>query len=610
MTRRPPIPAKLTRPALSSVLLRERLFTRLDDARAAKGVWISAPPGAGKTTLLASYLDRRGLPCLWYQSDAGDGDVATFFYYLGLGGRQAAPRARRSLPLFTPEHAAGLPAFSRRFFRELCARLKPPCLLVFDNYQDVPADSRVHEALREGLEGIPQGVQVAVLSRSSPPQELARHRANQSLALMQWDELRLTGEEAANFACLRGATKPAPAALERAQGWAAGLVLLLEGGSDAPAETQMSQAAPEAVFDYFAGEIFRRAERKTQDFLMESAFLPRMSPLTAVALTARHDAERILEDLARSNYFTTRHYQPQRHYQYHPLFREFLLARARESYAEHRLEALQTDAAKLLEESGMVDDAAELYREAQDWEGLARITLASAPQLTRQGRVETVRRWLDALPASVVENSPWLLYWAGECRIMSDAPASRPWFERALAAFRERRDATGVFLSWIREVASFRLDPTADMRLLDPWIELFDDLLREYHEFPSPEIEAGATVSMLLVLIQSQPQNLAMRRWEQRAVALLQAKLSPTAKVELGVLLLIYHCMMGDYAQATLELETVPTWRATPGRMPLASRSIDCASSWAMRKRLSCRRVGSPWTRAASGRTPGPSSAW
>lgn len=547
--------AKLTRPTLNSVLPREPLFVRLDGARATRAIWISAPPGAGKTTLLASYLDQRKLPCLWYQVDAGDGDVATFFYYLGLAGRQAAPRARSPLPLFTPEHSAGLPAFSRRFFRGLCGRLKPPQFLVFDNYQNVTADSRLHEALREGLEEIPAGVKVAILSRGDPPPALARHRANQTLALIRPEELRLNAEEAASLARLRGAPEPAPEVLELAQGWAAGLVLLLEGGR-ARLNNPGIPATSHAVFDYFAGEIFQRAERKTQDFLMESAFLPRMMPETVAAVTAHRDAEGILEDLARDNYFTTRHEEPQRHYQYHPLFREFLLARARDGYSGQRLSALQRDSARLLAESGMVEDAAELYRQAGDWEGLARIVLGWAPQLTRQGRVQTVQRWLDALPAPVIENSPWLLFWAGECRIGNDAPGSRPYFERALAGFRELRDAKGVFLAWIREVASFRFDPTADMRHLDSWIALLDELLREYSAFPSPEIDVGATVSMLLAMLMRQPQNPAMRRWEERAMALYQARLSPAAKVEVGVFLQIYHTMLGDHAQAELELET------------------------------------------------------
>ncbi|MGH8606902.1 MAG: hypothetical protein ACREX9_05645, partial [Gammaproteobacteria bacterium] len=51
--------AKLTRPQASNAVLRDRLFTRLDEAQERPIVWIHGPPGAGKTTLLASYLAAR-----------------------------------------------------------------------------------------------------------------------------------------------------------------------------------------------------------------------------------------------------------------------------------------------------------------------------------------------------------------------------------------------------------------------------------------------------------------------------------------------------------------------------------------------------------------------
>ena len=49
----------------------------------------------------------------------------------------AAPNGRQSLPLLTPEYPE-LSVFTQRFSRTLYSRLKPPFVLVFDDYHDVP----------------------------------------------------------------------------------------------------------------------------------------------------------------------------------------------------------------------------------------------------------------------------------------------------------------------------------------------------------------------------------------------------------------------------------------------------------------------------------------
>lgn len=74
---------KITRPILSGVFPRERLFHLLDRGRDRSIIYISGPPGSGKTTLVGSYLDARKLHNLWYRIDESDADVASFFYYMG-----------------------------------------------------------------------------------------------------------------------------------------------------------------------------------------------------------------------------------------------------------------------------------------------------------------------------------------------------------------------------------------------------------------------------------------------------------------------------------------------------------------------------------------------
>jgi LuxR family maltose regulon positive regulatory protein len=139
-----PTHAKVTRPTVPSVFPRVRLFESMDNLSRRPVIWVSGPPGYGKTTLVASYLEAHRRPCLWYQMDAGDADAATFFYYMGLAVKKAAPRKRKILPLLTPEYTPGLEIFALRYFEAAYQSLSIPTVAVFDNYQLIPAESILH----------------------------------------------------------------------------------------------------------------------------------------------------------------------------------------------------------------------------------------------------------------------------------------------------------------------------------------------------------------------------------------------------------------------------------------------------------------------------------
>ena len=542
--------AKLTRPRLRGVLARERLLRMMDDLRASPAIWIAGPPGAGKTTLVASYVEARALPGIWYQVDAGDFDPATFFYYLGLAAQRAAPRSRKPLPLFAPEYFADLAGFTRRFFRELYSRLPKSAVIVFDNCQET-AHGKVHALMREALAEVPDGITVIAISRNEPPTELSRFIATKSLSVMGWNDLRLTLDETLSLAQTRERSvdaQLAQALYQRCDGWAAGLTLMLERLRRSGATPESLEAETrEAAFDYFAGEIFERAEPTHQQILIATAFLPRMTAALAERATGNPDAGPLLEDLYRRHWFTDRRSGSEPTYQYHDLFRQFLLNRARAIYTPLELAQMRTRTARLLAADGQAADAFALYREAGEWSEAVDLILQQVRTLLAQGRGETVREWIACLPQETIVGAPWLKYWLGTALIATDQGEARRVLESAYREFKTNNDLLGQASAVWGIAESVHLE-WSDSRSMDQWIDIIEELLNQPVAFPSAEAELRAYASAVTAFMRRRAESPKLITCTQRLHALLQGEAQANAKVSAASMLLNYYVFCADFA--------------------------------------------------------------
>ncbi len=572
--------AKITPPRLSGVFLRKRLFKLLDKSRNCPVIWITAPPGAGKTTLVSTYLEHKKLPCLWYQIDEGDGDIASFFHYMGIAAKLAAPRYRKSLPNLTPEYLLGLPTFTRNYFRELYSRINPietvkrrrgeggqrrigetgkrrsgeaPFQVVLDNYQDVPADSPLHEIIQIGLSEIPDGINVIIISRIQPPAQMTRLQASNNLTMLQWDDLRLTEEESIGIARLRGgkkrlSQKTLQAIHEQTQGWAAGLALMLEKAAKSKLE-ELKHPTIDTIFDYFASEILDKADKETRSLLLKTSVLNSMDAGMAHQLTGIEMAGQILSKLHTSNCFTERRLHSNPVYQYHPLFREFLRERAATALPEDELRGLKRRAAALLSESGKFEEAYALFRDTCDWDGAIRVVMQRAPALAAEGRLKVLGEWIAAMPTEAVEANPWLLYWKGVCSFPFALEKAREDMEKAYHLFHKLNDHTGVFLSWAGIIDSI-FNEGEEFSLLDPWINSLEGILKEGISFPSLEIEFRVTVSMFAALLWRRFGHPDTKIWKERAFSTLSRCEDKNIRIQLLTFLSVYHIYIGDFVFA------------------------------------------------------------
>ena len=520
-----PLPiAKITSPRCTEVLCRERLFRILDSLRQRPVTWIAAPAGFGKTTLVASYLTQKNISSLWYSLDERDSDTAIFFHFMGLAARTAMSMGRKSCPLPSPEDLKEDHAFTLRYFGNLYDLLRAPSFIVLDDYQRVPAGSIFHESIAAGLDMLPEGVRVLVLSRENPPARFARLKANGRIGLVRAEELRFTLEETGKVLHLKGMRDMPHGTVrriyERTLGWAAGLGLMMENAEKREEEyPEIADLASKDIFDYFATEILDEKDRETQNFLMKTAFLPWITDAWAEELTGLRHSGEILAGFFRDRFFTERNGGPNNVYRYYPLFREFLLSRAKDSFSADELATIKRSSALLMEGVDRSEGALEILIEARDWDCLARLVAKDGWRFASHWRIEALRKCLSAIPEKIIEAEPWLLYWLGVATMTPSPSESRRHFEHAFQIFNDRKDDEGVLASWAGAVNTFFYE-YIDFKPLDTWIDWLEDRIRRTRSFPSPEIEATVTASMACALVWRRPTHEGTKRWIARALPL------------------------------------------------------------------------------------------
>jgi len=399
-------------------------------------------------------------------------------------------------------------------------------------------------------------------------------KANHLMEILRWNELRLTLKESMGIASARFREKFSKKILQQihslTDGWAVGLILLLERfRREKRGLPRIEKSMHEEIFTYFSSEILNPLGPEIRDFLLKTAFLPQMTESMVEKLTEIPQAGRLLHHLNRGNYFTERRLLDEPIYGYHPLFREFLLSRAEESFSKESLFLLRRRAADLLEEQGQIGNAARLLKEISDWDALTRLILKHAPVLHAQGRDSVLERWLRSIPPELFETHPWLFFWMGSCRLFASPAESRPYFEQAYRLMRLKKDATGIFLSWSGMVDSVNLGYGFEsFSVLDQYLKNLEELRQDYPVFPSPEIEVRVASSVIAALVLRQPDHPEIESWVERVIRLAKDPSLFNAKVQGLFFLAYYHNYRGNREQARLAIDQMEQMSRSPHASP------------------------------------------
>ncbi len=569
---------KVTRPLMTGVVHRERLFSRIDEARMRPGLWIAAPGGSGKTTLVASYLESRSLPSLWYQVDSGDTDIATFFHFMEIAVNKAMPEPGQPLLRLTPDQFLALETFARRWFETFYARLSQPCTVVFDNFQDAHGPL-FHDVLYAGLDAVPPGITIIVVSREAPPARFARLQANGRIELLGWEQVRFTLEEAMEFVKARSAAGVSAETVQqlyhKTEGWIAGLLLIVEHAKLQGSELSKDGCwTTEGIFNYFAAEVLARMNQEHQAFLLATSLLPYVPVSLAESLTGYDRAGRILAELSRSNYFTSRRTAKEAIYQYHQLFQAFLQSQAEEQFGRKDVNQLRCSAAVLFAEVGDPAAAVDLYQKAGELEQAAMLICQQAPAILAQGRSGTIREWLERLPSEQRDADADLLFWYGMALMAVSPLESQHHLKRSFYLYREAGNRAGMFLAWSNAAnVSFHL---GEFGASEEWLATLRAMLVDDPSFPSREIEATVTMSIFNAMSLKMIDHSDILEWHERAYTLVlnDETVELNQRLMTAIHLKTYYTWEGDFARATMLFEFLHRMSLCDGLSDLTLQAI------------------------------------
>ncbi|HEY0083810.1 MAG TPA: AAA family ATPase [Pyrinomonadaceae bacterium] len=256
---------------------------------------ITGRAGTGKTLLAKDFARTCAARTAWYSVEAPDSELRIFLRYLvesvsrqrpGFGDvtlsylRQSADEIARH-----PSRAVDV------LLNEVLQVISCQLVVVLDDYHHLGRETAVHAVLDRLISYLPDVLHFIVVSRDVPPLALSRLRSQDSLAIIDRQELLFTDDETRELFRQVFDLELSPAQLteyrERTQGWITALQLVRQfaqreavaaasGETDATDLTEILRRSEHDIFDYFAEEVFAEEPADVQRFLLRISLLDRV----------------------------------------------------------------------------------------------------------------------------------------------------------------------------------------------------------------------------------------------------------------------------------------------------------------------------------------------
>ena len=341
-----------------------------------------APAGYGKTTLAREWLADR--PHGWYRGTPAAADVAALAVRLARAAATIAPGAGERMG--ERLRATGTPEKDVEPLAELLAEdladWPDDAWIAFDDYH-FACESAFAERFVDLVLGLCP-VRLFLTTRVRPSWATSRRLLYGEIYEIGRSLLAMSQDEASEVLTDRPGSE-AQGLVALADGWPAVIGLAaLTGDVELP-----EGSLPEALYTYFAEELYQAADPQVQEGLSRLALASTVPPALAESILG-DGAERVMGEGLRLGFFTS---SAQGTYDLHPLVRGFLETKLREQPG--RMSDVVQPVVRALMQGQAWDDAFSLLERFFDPTMLAELLETALGELLREARLPTLARWLD-----------------------------------------------------------------------------------------------------------------------------------------------------------------------------------------------------------------------
>ncbi|WP_343521254.1 LuxR C-terminal-related transcriptional regulator [Sphingomonas sp.] len=401
---------------MGNQIRRDLLLARLDAALERRLTLIQAPAGYGKTSLLSQWkerLDPDAVRVAWLTLERDDSDLRRLTRYIvhaleGAGPHDAPGEDAERLAAALPPRAA-VSAIVNRLAQE-----RRRVVLILDDFH-LAESPEVDAFVRTLIQLAPEHCHFIVASRDYPWLGQSILAAEEQLVELTADDLKFETHEAeALLSRFHGeglSGDDVRGIVERTEGWAIALQLAslsLKRGADHRRLVEEFHGPSSDLARYLSEQVLMTMPAETQEIVLRTALLDRLTGDLVNLLCDRQDGWMILERLEEQGVFLTPLSAERQAYRYHQLVAEHLRDRlARRDAVQFR--ALHRRAAIWFAERGETAEAVSHAIQADDDAMLATILEdAGGWRLIPLGHQAMVERGLGKLPAALIAARPRL----------------------------------------------------------------------------------------------------------------------------------------------------------------------------------------------------------